>query len=265
MSATTTRPTTPLRNRPVRPVRPIPFTRLTGVELRKQIDTRAGTWLLATILAINSGLALLVLLTGEAAELTWSALTQTTSAAQMLLLPLIGILAATSEWTQRTALTTFTLEPRRTRVNLAKLVGAVLLGAATLALTLATAAALNVLGSVLLGTDGSWAMDWAMLGGLALGLVILISQGVAFGLAFLSTPIAIVAYLLLPTLWTLLTTLVDSLRGVAPWLDLDIAMTSLMDGVMTPQSWAHLAVATTVWIGLPLTVGLLRTARRDVT
>ena len=41
-----------------------------------------------------------------------------------MLLPVIGIMAATAEWTQRTGLVTFTLEPRRGRVVLAKALAA---------------------------------------------------------------------------------------------------------------------------------------------
>ena len=41
-----------------------------------------------------------------------------------MILPAIGILAMTSEWTQRTALTTFTLSPRRIPVLFAKLLAA---------------------------------------------------------------------------------------------------------------------------------------------
>src|SRR5205085_7896100 len=53
------------------------------------------------------------------------------------LLPILAIMLVTSEWSQRTALTTFTLEPRRTRVVLAKLVVAQLFTVLTLALALA--------------------------------------------------------------------------------------------------------------------------------
>ena len=45
-----------------------------------------------------------------------------------MLLPILGIMAATAEWTQRTGLVTFTLEPRRGRVVLAKALAALVLG-----------------------------------------------------------------------------------------------------------------------------------------
>ena len=107
-------------------------------------------------------------------------------------------------------------------------------------------------------------MDWALLGGLSLALVVLVTQGVAFGLLFLSTPIAIVSYLLVPTAWTLVVMLVSGLHGVAPWLDLNVGLGALMVGEMTPESWAHLASSAAVWVALPLALGLGRTARREV-
>lgn len=244
--------------------RPVPFTRLALVELRKQVDTRAGAWLLGVVVAVNVALAGLMLATSDPEYLTWSELTGATSAGQLLLVPLIGILAATSEWSQRTALTTFTLEPRRLRVNLAKLTSAVGLGLLTLVVTLAASAVLNVAGMVARDGDGSWALDADLLGGMTLMLVILIVQGVAFGLAFLSTPVAIVAYLALPTVWTVVTVLVDALREPAQWLNLDAAMAPLVGGQMTPTDWAHLGVSALVWLGVPLAVGLWRTTRRDV-
>ncbi len=50
-----------------------------------------------------------------------------------LILPVVGIMAMTSEWTQRTALTTFTLSPRRIPVLFAKLVAAIALATAVVA------------------------------------------------------------------------------------------------------------------------------------
>src|SRR5690554_5177250 len=106
MTTTTTRPA-PTAARPA--PAPIPFARLTRVELRKQVDTRAGRWLLTVIVLVSVALIALVLLSADPAERTWQELTTASSLGQMLLLPLLGIMAATSEWSQRTALTTFTL------------------------------------------------------------------------------------------------------------------------------------------------------------
>ena len=247
-----------------RPTGGISFARLLAVELRKQLDTRAGLWLLIVIALVNVALIVLTLTTAKAQHLTWSELTMAASIGQLLLLPLIGVMAATSEWSQRTALTTFALEPRRTRVNLAKLGSASALGLIVMGLTLAAGAAANVIGIIWRGGNGSWAMDWSLLIGTALALLLLVAQGVAFGLALLSTPVAIVAYLALPTLWTVLTAFVAGLAKPAQWLDLNVALLPLMTGDLSATAWSQLATSVAVWVGLPLAVGLWRTARRDV-
>ena len=54
---------------------------------------------------------------------------------------MLGILAVTSEWGQRTALVTFTLEPHRGRIVIAKLVATVVLGAVAVVVALGLAAA----------------------------------------------------------------------------------------------------------------------------
>ena len=243
--------------------RPVPFARLARVELRKQLDTRAGAWLLTAVVLVNAGFIALLLFVAEPSALTWRELTLASSWGQLLLLPLVGILAATSEWSQRTAVTTFALEPRRTRVNAAKLVSALVLGLAVMVLALASGAVLNVVGILWRGGDGSWAMEWPLLGGMALALLLAVTQGVAFGLALLSTPAAIVAYLALPTLWSILGMTVAALRGPAQWLDLNTTMLPLMEGQMNGTQWAQLGTAVAVWVLVPLALGLWRTARRD--
>ncbi|WP_165068089.1 ABC transporter permease [Marisediminicola senii] len=245
------------------PIRGIPFLRLTAVELRKQLDTRAGLWLLVAIAVVSAGFIALTLFTAEPETITWTSLTAAASIGQLLLLPLIGVMAATSEWSARTALTTFTLEPRRTRVNGAKLASSATLGLLVMVVTLAVSALLNAAGIVWRDADGSWALDWGVVAGTTLALVLLIWQGVAFGLAFLSTPIAIVAYLALPTVWTILTVTIEALREPAQWLDTSLTFMTLMSGSMTADDWPKLAVSVLVWIGVPMAYGLWRTARRE--
>ena len=104
----------------------VPLTRLVRVELRKSFDTRSGRWLLASL-----GLAA-VLTTGAiiawapTSELAYSEFTLAIGVPMTIILPIIAALSVTSEWSQRSGLTTFTLVPHRGRVVLAKAVAAVL-------------------------------------------------------------------------------------------------------------------------------------------
>lgn len=57
-----------------------------------------------------------------------------------IFLPVIGIIAVTGEWSQRTALTTFTLVPRRWRIVVAKIVALALPALLAVVISIATAA-----------------------------------------------------------------------------------------------------------------------------
>ncbi|GAA1636241.1 ABC transporter permease [Georgenia ruanii] len=244
--------------------RPVPFLRLVAVELRKQTDTRAGRWLLAVVVLLSAGLIAVHLVVAEPADLTWQELSLTASFGQVLLLPLLGIMAATAEWSQRTALTTFVLEPRRTRVHVAKLAAAGALGVVVTAAAAAVGAVANVLGMFWRDGAGDWTLDAGATAGSAVAFLLLVAQGVAFGLALLNTPAAIVAYLALPTAWSVLGLLVPRLTEPAQWLDMNMALLPLMGGELTGPQAARLATSVAVWVALPLAVGLWRTARREV-
>src|SRR5690606_17715139 len=138
----------------------IPFLRHVRIELRKTVDTRASAWLLIAIAAITVGATVLPLfLSSDGSGLDWASFVLFASSGWSFLLPFIGVLSATSEWTQRTALSTFTLEPRRTVVNLAKLVASLILGIAMVAATYAAGAVVNVIGIAFFDGSGSWALD----------------------------------------------------------------------------------------------------------
>ena len=85
----------------------IPLTRIIGVELRKMFDTRSGFWLMASIV-ITSVLATAALIVfAPDAQLTFDNFAAAIGAPMTVILPMIGILAVTSEWSQRSGLTTF--------------------------------------------------------------------------------------------------------------------------------------------------------------
>jgi ABC-2 type transport system permease protein len=95
-----------------------------------------------------------------------------------------------------------------------------------------------------------------MLVGFMLGVVIRSSAG------------ALVAYFvysfLLPTLSIILAASQDWFRDLQPWVDFDHAHSALFDGALTAQQWIHLAVTGTIWLVIPLTVGLGFVMRAEV-
>lgn len=134
----------------------IPVSRLTRVELRKLVDTRSGAWLLAAITATTLAAIVIYLFAADSQALTFEAFVNVTATPQGLLLPVLGIMAVTTEWTQRTALVTHALEPNRARVTFAKCVATLLLGILRVGLALGIAAVANMIGAGMLDGDGSW-------------------------------------------------------------------------------------------------------------
>src|SRR3954463_701187 len=89
----------------------IPFRRVTTVELRKMFDTRSGFWLIASV-GITALLATIgVILFAPDSALTYGSFAAAIGVPMTILLPVISILSVTSEWSQRSGLTTFTLVP----------------------------------------------------------------------------------------------------------------------------------------------------------
>ncbi|NYE37664.1 ABC-type transport system involved in multi-copper enzyme maturation permease subunit [Nocardioides cavernae] len=245
---------TPLQGRPG-----VPFSRTLQAELRKMVDTRAGRWMVIVMAAVAAIILAAFLIWGPAEDASFRSLLELSTLPLAMLLPVLGIMAATAEWTQRTGLVTFTLEPRRGRVVLAKALAALVLAAVVLVVAVAASAVANIAG----GT-GEWDLTAAVGGGVLLALLIYVLQGVAFGLLFLNTPVAIVSVLVLPTIWSIATMAVSSLEEAGRWLNLDSVMQPLFAGEMAGQDWAQLATASGVWVLLPLVVGTWRVLTREV-
>ena len=139
---------------PVR--RRITLYEVTSVELRKMFDTRAGFYLTASI-GITALLATTAtILFAPDDELKYSTFATAIGFPMAVILPMIAILSVTSEWSQRSGLTTFTLVPHRNRVILWKAIAAVGVGVISVLLAFAIRALGNVVGSSITGVDTLW-------------------------------------------------------------------------------------------------------------
>ncbi|MEV4640888.1 ABC transporter permease [Actinoplanes sp. NPDC049548] len=241
----------------------VSFARLTQVELRKLADTRAGLWLLVVIGLASAATAVIMITAVPDAEQTYHGLLSFGLLPASVLLPVLGILSMTSEWSQRTALGTFTLTPARGRVIAAKLAATVLIAiAATAAAALLSAAAnLVVLGT---GGDGSWHITAEQVARLLLNQVLFVLMGSAFGALLMNSPLAIVLYFAIPTAWSALGAMVKWLGKAAEWLDINITAAPLSEPSMAAGQWARLAAACALWVGLPLVLGTIRVLRREI-
>jgi ABC-2 type transport system permease protein len=240
----------------------VPMSRLVKVELRKLADTRAGKWLLIAIGAITALIILIFFLTADQSDRTFINFVGITATPQGFLLPVLGILLVTGEWTQRTALVTFTLMPVRGRVMAAKVVAALIAGFAAIVVALAVAAVATLLG----GAEDAWANIGADdIGKFGLLQVSGVLQGLAFGLLFLNSAAAIVTFFVLPIAFSIVAGLWNALQDAAPWVDLNTSQQPLFSGTdLSGQEWAQLATSTLIWVVLPFVLGLVRVLRAEV-
>jgi ABC-2 type transport system permease protein len=232
--------------------------RLTRIELRKMADTRAGFWLLVVVELCAAGIVTVQLIAGKAPDQDFASFFKSTLWAVSILLPVLGILVVTSEWSKRTGLTTFALVPERGRVVAAKSAAAIGLGALSIVACLVTAAAANLI------AGGSWSLGTTAVANGTLFQVLGMLVGVAFGLAFLNSAVAIVIYFVLPTVWAILGETIHALDKPAEWLDQSRTLPPLVDGGMTGTDWAQLGASMALWLGAFLVVGLWRLRRTEL-
>jgi ABC-2 type transport system permease protein len=240
----------------------VPFSRLVTVEMRKMGDTRAGKWLLIAIVGITAlVIGLLLVFAPEDAQ-DFEGFLGAAATPQGFLLPVLGILLVTSEWGQRAALNTFTLVPHRERIIGAKLVAAVLLGLAAIVVAILIAA----LAALVAGNDDVWGgYGFGDTGKFALLQTLGIVQGLAFGMLLLNSAAAIVAYFVLPIAFSIVTSIINGLQDVQPWIDPGTAQTPLFGAdALTGEEWAQVATTTLIWVVLPGLVGAWRMMRAEV-
>lgn len=253
----------------------VPFSRLVRVELRKMLDTRGGFWLLALTLIFTLLTVALVLLvvglensTGAPAIMDW---VQILSLPLSVLLPVFPIIAVTSEWSQRTALVTFSLEPHRVKVLAAKLGAVILLAAGTLVVAAILGVVATPVGASLGGVEPGFDVDGKVLAGTLLAQLLYFLMAFALGTALLSTPGAISAFyvmaLLVPLMvYSTLFVLFEWAADLIPWIDIQYASTPFVTtgSDLVGEDWARLLVASTIWIVVPLVFGLNRILRSEV-
>lgn len=235
---------------------------LVKVEMRKMVDTRSGLWLVIAIVAITVLITVVFTVASDPDERTLFNYLGVMATPQGFLLPVLGILLMTQEWSQRTGMVTFTLEPHRAKVIWAKVIAALVYGLAAVVVAMLLAG----IGALLGGASDPWqdiGLDdpgkFAMLQ--ATGVL----QGLAFGLIFLNSAAAIVFYFVVPIAFSVLTSITGALADAQPWIDLGTAQTPLFEGGdVTAEQWGQLATSTLIWVVLPFVLGLWRVLRAEL-
>lgn len=241
----------------------MPFARVLRTELRKVTDTRASRAMLAAMFLLTPAVVVGTLLVADHGDLTYDNLVNYCQTPQKLLVPAISILAMTSEWSQRTALTTFTLVPNRSRVLAAKLASIVLIALFGTLFIFACAAVGMALAPA---TGGSLAWSFSVTGAVNM-LVIQVAgalEGAGIGMLLLSSAGAVIAFFVVPNLWSVLLNAVG-FQDHAPWIDINQALGNLYDNDLGTTPALQLLTAASLWVLLPITVGAWRVLRAEPT
>ena len=254
---------------------PIPLARHVKVELRKLVDTRAGRWLLIiqAILIVAASTIVIIVVAVNDEPMEFMDFTTIAGTVMGFLLPVMGILAITSEWSQRTNMATFTLEPRRGRVVSAKLLAVVIAALASVVIAIGIGYVSSAV-AALVGVDVDWSTDVEMLAAFALAQVLGLVTAFAFGTLLLSTPGAIVCtfgyFTVLPGVFAIAAEL-SWFADVRPWLDFNDAQVPLTDFGQDASEigfgavdWPQFVVSGLIWFALPLVLGINRVMRAEV-
>jgi ABC-2 type transport system permease protein len=246
----------------------IPLGRITTTELRKMFNTRSGFWLLASAGLLALAATSMVILFAHPQELTYSSFTAAIGIPMSIVLPIIAILSVTSEWTQRSGLTTFTLVPHRGRILAGKALSCVGVALLTIPIAFGIGALGNLVGTTVAGVEPVWDLTPRDLGAIALAQVLSLLVGFMLGVVIRASSGAIVAYFLyafvVPSLSMLLAASQHWYHDLQPWVDFEHNQKALLNGAVETQSWGHLAVTAALWLLLPLAIGLARITRAEV-
>lgn len=235
--------------------------RLSMIELRKVLDTRSGRWFLIAISALVVAAVANYLIQTDGPLVLTDVLNNPTDVLR-LLLPALGVLSMTGEWTTRTALTTFTLVPRRGRVLVAKLAALLMI---TIAVVLITAATATLGVGVTAAVTGQRADFTDGVGGVGQMLIVLalwMLMAAGIGALLHSTAAALVCFLVFPVAVSTAAVLALGAERAA-WVNIVVAINDVSDLHLDHPIGPPLT-AVVLWVFLPLVAGTVRTLRRQV-
>ena len=249
--------------------RPIPTTRLVKIELRKMFNTRSGFWMLVSIGVLSVIATGAVIIFAPDSAVTFESFAAAIGFPMSVILPMIAILGVTSEWSQRSGLTTFTLVPSRGRVIGAKASATFVVGGVSMVVAFAVGAVGNLLGTTIMGVDTVWDVSLSAAAQILLGNLVGMAIGFTLGVVLRNSAAAIVGYFVvsfvMPGILALLALVRSWFADLQPWIDWNYTQASLLENhTDTASKWAMLASTTAIWIVLPLISGLLFLRRSEV-
>lgn len=250
------------------------FRRVLQVEYRKVVSTRPLRILLASVVVLVLGITAAFtywhgdMFSPEVAEspewLPWFVVAFILRLPIQYVLPAIIVLIVTTEWSTRSAMTTFTLVPRRSWVIAAKSIVALTLIAISYALICAGGIFATWFGRERAGVShaGMWGTTGDVLRDVTGWLLLMLC---ALGIALLldSSSLAIAVALVAPTIVQILRTLNQTLSDIFAWVDLNGMIQAVLLGNNT-ENVPQLVVAALLWVVAPLVAGMWITLTREV-
>ena len=226
-------------------------------------DTRApGWWLELGVLTVMVITVIVTCVAGHPSQRTFQHILGNALIPAAILLPSSGCCWSPANGSQRTTLMTFGLVPRRSRVLVAKVLAAAVVAVGVpfvfaLVISAAGAAASSS------GVHGAWTVDAAVLAQSFLYLVTNMMIGIAFGAALLASAPAVVAYFVLPTSVSALTSAVGQ-HSFLRWIDSSTTLAPMTVHALSGTQWGRVATTWVVWLALPLAIGVWRVLRSEI-
>jgi ABC-2 type transport system permease protein len=126
----------------------------------------------------------------------------------------------------------------------------------------------NVVGTAIAGTETVWNVSFGELSMIVVANVLGLLMGFMLGVLFRSSAAAIVGYFVysfvLPPLAAVLAASQLWWRDLQPWVDFNYAHSALFEGLPSAEQWAHIAVAGSLWLVVPLAIGVRLVLRSEV-
>lgn len=243
------------------PIKPLRFTTLARVETRKILDTSSGRGVLVCVVALAVMVSIWQLFTLDQEQLSVPMYVMGPVQMVCMITPLIGLMTMTSEFTQRTALSTFTLAPWRLRVLWAKAIAATAVSIVATVVSIAIAMVGAWASNAITDTTAMYDGIGDTIRGLLLTSILTSILGLAIGALVPQTAIAASIYFIAPVAFSVLAAAV--LKDAAPWFDIFAAFDRL-GGDEPFVELAQTVTSLSLWVVIPAALGATRAVRREI-
>lgn len=232
----------------------------TYVELRKLLNTRSSRWLLLSMALLGIlMIALFVVVSASRDEpIDISLMLAALALPAGIGVPIISILAVTSDWQHRDVIKFFALQPKRGVLLLAKYLAVAIFGLGIMVVVCAIALVVSVTFSAATGSELIYGDLARSIWLLACTVLIGVISGAAIASALLSTPIAIVFVLFQSFVF-------DSLIGLFAGSATPFLQSATLSNVLTEGGNVAAALSSAaIWIVVPGVIGVWRNRTKDI-